>query len=58
MTETKTNSKPIITEEDNKTVKEKTVPSGNGFRGIRDDTYKYFGVRHSMNDDGDVTEQY
>lgn len=58
MTETKVNSKPIITEEDNKAVKEKTVPSGNDFRGIRDDTYKYFGVRHALNTEGDVTEQY
>lgn len=58
LSENKVNSKPIITEEDNKAVKEKTVPSGNDFRGIRDDTYKYFGVRHSLNDDGDVVEQY
>lgn len=58
LTETKVNSKPIITEEDNKAVKEKTVPSGNDFRGIRDDTYKYFGVRHALNTEGDVTEQY
>ena len=58
MTETKVNSKPVITEEDNKAVKEKTVPSGNDFRGIRDDTYKYFGVRHALDTEGDVTEQY
>lgn len=58
LTETKSNSKPVITEDENQTVKEKTFPTGNDFRGIRDDVYKYFGVRHSLSDDGEVTAQY
>lgn len=52
-------AKPIITDEENTAIKAKTSASGNGFRGIRDDVYKYFGVRHSFDEKtGEVTEQY
>ena len=51
--------KPAITDEENQAIKAKTSASGNGFRGIRDDVYKYFGVRHSFDEkSGEVTEQY
>lgn len=53
------NQKPAITDEDNTSIKERTTVSGSGFRGIRDDVYKIFGVRHSINaDTGEVYEQY
>lgn len=52
-------TKPAITEEENQVIKGKTSTSGNGFRSIRDDVYKYFGVRHSYDEKtGEVTEQY
>ena len=52
-------AKPAITDEENQAIKAKTSASGNGFRGIRDDVYKYFGVRHSFDEkSGEVTEQY
>lgn len=52
-------TKPAITDEENQAIKAKTSASGNGFRGIRDDVYKYFGVRHSFDEkSGEVTEQY
>lgn len=52
-------TKPAITEEENQAIKGKTSTSGNGFRSIRDDVYKYFGVRHSYDEKtGEVTEQY
>lgn len=52
-------AKPAITDEENQAIKAKTSASGNGFRGIRDDVYKYFGVRHSFDEKtGEVTEQY
>ena len=53
------NQKPAITDEDNTSIKERTSVSGSGFRGIRDDVYKIFGIRHSINaDTGEVYEQY
>lgn len=53
------NQKPAITEEETKAIKEFTSVSGNNFRGIRDDTYKAFGVRHGYAEDtGEVIEQY
>lgn len=52
-------AKPAIADEENQAIKAKTSASGNGFRGIRDDVYKYFGVRHSFDEKtGGVTEQY
>lgn len=53
------NQKPAITEEETKAIKEFTSVAGNNFRGIRDDTYKAFGVRHGYAEDtGEVIEQY
>lgn len=52
-------TKPAITDEENQAIKGQTSVTGNGFRGIRDEVYKAFGVRHSFADDtGDVTEQF
>lgn len=52
-------NKPALTPEENAEIKSETSPSGKGFRGIRDDIYKVFGVRHSFDEGtGDVTEQY
>lgn len=56
--EIKPSTKPAITEEENQEIKNKTVIQANGFRGIRDETYKVFGVRHTVTEDGDVTEQF
>lgn len=52
-------TKPAITDEENQEIKEQTSVTGNGFRGIRDDIYKMFGVRHSFDEStGEVVEQY
>lgn len=52
-------TKPAITDEENQAIKEQTSVIGNGFRGIRDDIYKMFGVRHSFDEStGEVVEQY
>lgn len=57
--EIKPSTKPAITDEENQAVKARTSISGNGFRGIRDDVYKYFGVRHSYDEStGEVDGQY
>lgn len=55
----KPSTKPALTPEENQEIKSETSASGNGFRGIRDDTYKTFGVRHAFSEeDGSVVEQY
>lgn len=52
-------NKPALTPEENAEIKSETSSSGKGFRGIRDDIYKVFGVRHSFDEEtGDVNEQY
>lgn len=51
-------TKPPISDEDKEEIKGFTTYAGKGFRGIRDDTYKAFGVRHAFNEEGDVIEQY
>lgn len=57
--EIKPSTKPAITDEENQAIKARTSVSGNGFRGIRDDVYKYFGVRHSYDEaTGEVDGQY
>lgn len=55
--EIKPSSKPAISEEENNEIKAQTKIQANGFRGVRDDIYKIFGVRHSVVDN-EVTEQY
>lgn len=57
--EVKPSTKPAITDEENQAIKANTSPNSNGFRGIRDDIYKIFGVRHSFDEGtGEVIEQY
>lgn len=55
--EIKPSNKPAITEEENNEIKASTQIQANGFRSIRDDIYKIFGVRHTV-DNEEVTEQY
>ena len=51
--------KPAITEEEKLEIKSKTTFKADGFRGIRDDIYTMFGVRHSLDVETDeVFEQY
>lgn len=53
------NQKPAITDEENQAIKSQTSVTGTGFRGIRDDIYKMFGVRHGFDEaTGEVVEQY
>jgi len=56
--EVKPSNKPAITPEDQASIKETTSAQGNGFRGVRDDITKPFGVRYSFNEDDEVVEQY
>lgn len=57
--EVKPSNKPVISDEENKEIKSFTSSKGNGFRGIRDDIYAMFGVRHSYDEStGEVLEQY
>jgi len=52
-------TKPIITEDRANEVKEETSVSGKGFRGLKDEFTKPFGVRYSFAEDtGEVIEQY
>lgn len=57
--EVKSKEKDVITPEKAESIKEETSPRGNGFRGIDDKTYAYFGVRHKYDEEsGEVVEQY
>ncbi len=52
-------TKPIITENEKKKVKEETGVLAKKFRGLDDDISKYFGVRYSYDETtGEVLEQY
>ena len=52
-------TKPAITEEENIALKAATSPKAKGFRGVRDETYAKFGVRHLFDEEtGEVAEQY
>ena len=55
--EVKVSTKPIVSDEENQEIKSKTTIQANGFRSIRDDIYKMFGVRHTVKD-GEVSEQF
>lgn len=49
----------VITEEELEKFKQQSTYEGRGFRGIRDETYKTFGVRHTYNTEtGDMIAQY
>lgn len=56
--EIKPSTKPAITDEENQEIKARTVISANGFRSIRDDVYRIFGVRHTVDENNEVTEQF
>lgn len=57
--EIKPSNKPAITEEENQEIKSRTSPKAKGFRGIRDEIYAKFGVRHLFDEQtGEVIEQY
>ena len=59
MEETSKSTKPVITEEKNQEIKSSTSVSGKGFRGLKDEYTKQFGVRYSYDEKtGEVTEQY
>ena len=52
-------TKPVITEEKAKEIKEQTSIQGKGFRGLKDEYTKQFGVRYAYSEEtGDVIEQY
>ena len=52
-------TKPVITEEKAKEIKEQTSIQGKGFRGLKDEYTKQFGVRYSYSEEtGEVQEQY
>lgn len=52
-------TKPIITEEKAKEIKEETSIQGKGFRGLKDEYTKQFGVRYAYSEEtGEVIEQY
>ena len=52
-------TKPVITEEKAKEIKEQTSIQGKGFRGLKDEYTKQFGVRYSYSEEtGEVVEQY
>ena len=52
-------TKAVIEPDDAADIKKNTAVRANGFRSIRDETYAYFGVRHSFDEQtGEVSEQY
>ena len=59
MEEAPKSTKPVITEERAKEIKEETSIQGKGFRGLKDEYTKLFGVRYSYSEEtGEVIEQY
>lgn len=59
VTEEKKASKPALTQEQIDEIKEETGTDAQNYRGIRNEIYKYFGVRHSYYEkDGSLAEQY
>lgn len=56
--EVKPSTKPAMTKEENQEFKSETSAFGKGFRGIRDEFNKQFGVRYSCSEEtGEVIEQ-
>lgn len=51
-------TKPAITEEENQVIKGKTISDSKGYRGIRSDMSKPFGVRYEYNSTGDVIKTF
>ena len=58
MEEASKNSKPVITDEKNQEIKSSTSVSGKGFRSLKDECTKQFGVRYLYDEHGEVIEQY
>lgn len=54
----KSKEKDIITPEKAQEIKNDTTTKSGDYRGITDETYSYFGVRHRLNADGEVSEQF
>ena len=55
----KVKEKEVISPEKAAEIKSESSTRANGFRGISDETYAYFGVRHSFSEeDASVVEQY
>jgi hypothetical protein len=54
----KQSNKPIITEEENQEIKSQTDVDPKGYRGIRLEISKQFGVRYKYNEEGDVAKVY
>lgn len=56
--EVKPSTKPALTKEENQEFKEETSAAGKGFRGIRDEFNKQFGVRYAYSEEtGEIIEQ-
>jgi archaellum biogenesis ATPase FlaH len=51
-------SKPVIDPEVAQEIKKDATTECNEFRGLSDETTKYFLVRHKFDDDGEVNEQF
>lgn len=51
-------TKPVIDEEVAAKIKAETKVQGKGFRSLKDEFTKVFGVRYKYNEDGEVIEQY
>ena len=52
-------TKPVITEEENRRIKENTGADPQGYRGIRGDTSKPFGIRYEYSEiDGAITKSF
>ncbi len=59
MAEEKVSKKPVIDPEDAAEIKASTSIKARGFRGLKDETCAYFGVRHAFDESsGEVIEQY
>ena len=56
--EVKPSGKPALSSEENLEIKGNTTPKANGFRFLDDEVTTKFGVRHSVDEDDDVIEQY
>ncbi len=51
-------TKPSVTPEETEVLKEKTVLTAGGYRGIRDDVLKVFGVRSELDESEEVLARY
>ena len=56
--EVKPSGKPALSSEENIEIKADTTPKAKGFRFLDDETTTKFGVRHSVDKNDDVIEQY